>query len=107
MSTDPEAPPTPSPTGPQPGAAVSGEDATEVVVVPVKKYEVNITLDDLLSKISEQAGSMAAAGDQEALDPETAQRLQRLSELAGQLRAEMGAVEPSVMSRLAQRRGGR
>jgi hypothetical protein len=104
MSTDSAIPPAhPEPEG-SAGSATGGEDVAEVIAVPVKKFEVNITLDDLLSKISERAGSMAAAGDQEGLDPDTAQRLQRLSEVAEQLRTEMGRIEPAVMSRLAQRR---
>lgn len=91
-------------TGSTEGAGDASDTAPEVVVVPVKKFEVNITLDDLLTKMSEQADSMAAPDSGEGLEPDVAERLQRLSQLAGQLKAELSQVDSTVVSRLTLRR---
>jgi hypothetical protein len=80
------------------------EEAPEVVVVPVKRFDVNITLDDMLTRMSEQADRFASPESGEDLAPEIVERLRRLSAVAGELRSELRQIEPSVLNRLAQRR---
>ena len=81
------------------------DDTAEIVEVPVRKFEVNLTLDDLLTRLSERANALAASGTQDAPDPELAQHLRDLGELAGQLREKLGIVNqinPSMLSRPSQ-----
>ena len=115
--------PVPQPPAPEtPASPASTDETPEVVEVPVKKFEVNITLDDLLTRMSEQAGRVAqariaAAGQGEvaaraaAAQPEggqpsdATQHLQRLSELAAQLRetvSQINQLEPTLLSQLKQ-----
>ena len=89
--------------GPAPVGAESDE-TPEVVVVPVRRFDINITLEDMLTRMSEQAGRMASPESGENLAPEVVERLQRLSAVAGELRSELSQIEPSVLDRLAQRR---
>ena len=89
--------------GPAPVSPESDE-APEVVVVPVKRFDVNVTLEDMLARMSEQAGRMASPESGEDLAPEVVERLRRLSEVAGELRSELAQIDPGVLDRLAQRR---
>ena len=82
------------------GDLMSTEETPEIVDVPVKRFDVSFTLDDLLARVSEQAAGEAQA------DPEVAENLQRISELARQLKDELAhvnQVKPSVLARLKQR----
>jgi hypothetical protein len=79
---------------------MSTEETPEIVDVPVKRFDVSFTLEDLLARVSEQAAGEAQA------DPEVAENLQRISELARQLKDELAhvnQVKPSVLARLKQR----
>ena len=84
--------------------ANSTDGTPEVVVVPVNKFQVNISFDDLLTKMSEEAESAAAPDSGEALETDAAERLQRLGELARQLKTELSQVDPAMMNRFKQRR---
>lgn len=94
-----------------------GDETPEVVEVPVKKFEVNITLEDLLTRMSEQAGAMAQTGGTANVQADVAapvdasqqaevvQHLQRLSDLAGQLRdavSRINQLDPTLLGRLKQ-----
>jgi hypothetical protein len=95
---------------------MSTEEPPDVVEIPVRQFQVNITLEDMLARI-EQAGTLIQAAqpppDQLAAAPETAaspppdvmERLQRLGELARQLREEIGQLnqqDPTLLGRLKQ-----
>ena len=59
-------------------------DAPKVVMVPVKRYDINLTLHDILTPLTQ----MAQAGQAPSAGPDVQQHVQQLSDLAGQLRGE-------------------
>ena len=77
-------------------------------VAPLKKYEVNVTLDHFVGRLAERSLSIAQAlsGPQATdLNPELAPHLQRISELANELQAEINLVtqiDPDALNRLKQ-----
>jgi hypothetical protein len=83
------------------------EDETpEVVMVPVKRYDVNLTIDDILTPLADiksRLDSSAAGADSPQLEP----HLLRLSELASQLKEVVGQINrinPDVLTSLGKRR---
>jgi hypothetical protein len=61
----------------------------ELVEVPVtKKIEVNITLDDLLAALAQQASSLSSSAHQ--APPQVLDRLKQLGQLAHDMRAQVG-----------------
>jgi hypothetical protein len=78
---------------------MSTDDTEEIVEVPVKKFEVGFTLSDMLARVGEQADSVAES------EPDAAENLRRLAELARQLNAELielDRVKPDLLPRLKQ-----
>ena len=77
-------------------------------VAPLQKYQVNVTLDHFVSRLAERSLSIAQAlsGPQASdLNPELAPHLQRISELANELQAEINLVtqiDPDALNRLKQ-----
>lgn len=59
----------------------------EVIEVPVQKVEVKLTLDDLLTALTQHASSLAT--DTEHTSPETAAQLNQLSQLASQIKSKI------------------
>ena len=87
------------------------------VVPELKKYSVNLTLGDLFTTLSERPRVIvqAAQADQgtttaqptllPSLHPDVMQHLQRISELADELRAEItliNQIDPDALNRLKQ-----
>lgn len=61
----------------------------ELVEVPVqKKIEVNITLDDLLAALAQQANSLTSGAQQ--APPQVLDRLRQLGQLAHEMRGQVG-----------------
>ncbi len=99
---------------------MSAEDAPEVIDVPVKQFAVNITLDSVLTTLMQQADTLAQPGPAgisrlavtgdsvataDAGDPsqsDVAQRLQRMRDLASQLKEELNQLDPNVLTQLKQ-----
>lgn len=92
-------------------------DATpDIVQVPVKRYDVNLTLDDILTPLTQTASHvtqpgaagqpntvtrLAAAGAGGTANPELAQHLQTLSELAGQIKdvvSKINQIDPTLLA---------
>jgi hypothetical protein len=79
-------------------------------MVPVKRYDVTLTLDDILTPLKETASQLARAGQREptlaaALDPQIVLHLQRFTELVTELSevvARINQVDPNL---LASKRG--
>ncbi|HUB63035.1 MAG TPA: hypothetical protein VL996_01055 [Methylocella sp.] len=77
-------------------------DEAQNVIVPVKRYDVNLTLDDIVTPLldvaSHQASARTADADKAAeLEP----HLRRLSELAAQLKAvvgEINRIDPTLLA---------
>jgi hypothetical protein len=78
-------------------------------VPTLKKYDVNITLETLLSALVERPRGMlqveAGQAARADLHPEIAQHLQRISDLASELRQEImliNQIDPDALARLKQ-----
>ncbi|HEX3398694.1 MAG TPA: hypothetical protein VHT74_00065 [Acetobacteraceae bacterium] len=72
-------------------------DAPKVVMVPVKRYDINLTLHDILTPLTQ----MAQAGQAPSAGPDVQQHVQQLSDLAGQLRDvvnRLNKVDPSLLA---------
>jgi hypothetical protein len=80
---------------------MSAESTPQVALVPVKRYDVNLTLDDLLTPLTQTAARLTQAGPGAAATPELAQHLQTLSDLAGQIKEVVGKInqiDPTMLS---------
>jgi hypothetical protein len=79
---------------------MSTESTPQVALVPVKRYDVNLTLDDLLTPLTQTAAKLTQAGPGAAA-PELAQHLQTLSDLAGQIKEVVGKInqiDPTMLA---------
>lgn len=76
------------------------DDSSEITLVPVKRYDVNLTLEEILSPLVELAGRQAAllsGPDLARLEP----HLRRLSELSGELKEvvrQINEINPAVLA---------
>ena len=85
---------------------MSTEDRPNIVMVPVPRVEVTLTLDDILTPLIQTASQLAQAGQTQAefraaLDPQVTQHLQRFTELR-EVVQRINQVDPSL---LASKRG--
>ena len=68
---------------------MSTSDDYEVIEVPVsKKIEVNLTLDDLLNAVAQQASAITSGTSQAS--PQVVDRLRQIGQLAHDLRGQLG-----------------
>jgi len=80
---------------------MSTSDTPQVTMVQVKRYDINITLDDILTPLTQTAANLTQARVGAALDPEVAQHLQTFTELVTQLRdvvQKLNAIDPSLLA---------
>ncbi|MGI8915107.1 MAG: hypothetical protein ACR2JY_15195 [Chloroflexota bacterium] len=80
---------------------MSTESTPQVTMVPVKRYDVNLTLDDILTPLTAKEGTSSQAGPGAAANPELAQHLQALSALAGQLKdvvSKINQIDPTMLA---------
>lgn len=72
-----------------------------VVMVPVKRFDLNLTLqDDILTPLSQMADKLAADAAQGKVDPAIQAHAQQASTLAAQLRDVVGrihAIDPTLL----------
>jgi hypothetical protein len=88
---------------------MSTQDSPEVIELDVPKHEISFTLEDFLNPLIEKPRllTQAAAGASllPDLHPDISQHLQRISELAAELKAEIGLInqiDPDALNRLKQ-----
>ena len=91
---------------------MSTERTSQVAMVAVKRYDVNLTLDDILTPLTQSAGkvpeagpgttgSVAQSGSGAAGNPDLAQHMQTLSALAGQLKeviSKINQIDPTLLA---------
>jgi ABC-type transporter Mla subunit MlaD len=86
---------------------MSTEDVPKIVQVPVKRYDVNLTLDDILTPLTQlgarraQERATSAEGATSAASSEIDQHLQQLSDLARQLKdviSRINQADPTVLA---------
>ncbi len=68
---------------------MSTSDDYELIEVPVsRKIEVNLTLDDLLNAVAQQANAISSGATQPP--PQVVDRLRQLGQLAHEIRGQLG-----------------
>jgi hypothetical protein len=82
---------------------MSTDDATpQITMVPVKRYDVTLTLDDILTPLTETATHLNSAGlVRTAVDPDVAQHLQTFTDLVSQLKdvvAQINQIDPNLLA---------
>jgi len=82
---------------------MSTDDATpQITMVPVKRYDVNLTLDDILTPLTQTASRLNTGGTVgAAMDPAVAQHLQTFNDLVTQLKdvvAQINQIDPSLLA---------
>ncbi len=86
---------------------MSTDDTPQVTMVPVKRYDVTLTLDDILTPLTQTATHLGTAGMLGAATdhPEMAQHLQRFTDLVSQLKDVIGHIDQIDPSLLASKPG--
>ena len=88
---------------------MSADETPEVVQIPVKRYDVNLTFDDILNpliqhsttNLTQASPSTAQAGVEQPADPQVAQHLQTISDLASRLQDEvnkLNQIDPTILN---------
>jgi hypothetical protein len=81
---------------------MSTNDATpQIKMVSVKRYDINLTLDDILTPLTQTAAQVNTGRVGAALDPEVAQHLQTFTDLVSQLKdvvAQINQIDPTVLA---------
>jgi hypothetical protein len=77
------------------------EEAPNIIEVPVKRYDVNLTLDDILTPLMQMSERQRQARTAAAPSPELDQLLQQLGDLARQLKEVVNRVnqaDPTLLT---------
>jgi hypothetical protein len=78
------------------------DETPQVTMVPVKRYDVTLTMDDILSPLSQTTTHLNTAGMVgAATDPEVAQLLQQFNELVSQLKdvvTKINQIDPTLLA---------
>ena len=86
---------------------MSTDDTTpQITMVPVKRYDVNLSLDDILTPLTQtasQVNSDSRVGA--ALDPEVVQHLQTFTDLVTQLKDVVAHINQIDSTLLASKSG--
>jgi hypothetical protein len=80
---------------------MSTGDSPYVQMVEVKRYDISLTLEDILNPLIQTASRVTQAAPGAALDPEVAQHLQRFTELVTQLKdvvTQINSINPSLLA---------
>jgi hypothetical protein len=73
----------------------------DTVMVPVRKYKVEMTWDDVLTPLIHATAAQASLAEGEAQHPELSRHVEKLRELAGQLKDtvnEINRLNPTLLS---------
>jgi hypothetical protein len=79
---------------------MSTDDTPEVIMVEVKRYDVNLSLDDLITPLTQTVDNLHAAG-MVTPDSEVAQHLQTFNDLVSQLKNVVGninSIDPNLLA---------
>jgi hypothetical protein len=74
-------------------------------MVPVKRYDVTLTLDDILTPLTQTAANLNQANFASAADPTVAAHLQKFTDLVSQLKDVAGQIDSIDSSLLASKAG--
>ncbi len=81
---------------------MSTDDTPQITMVPVKRYDVTLTMDDILTPLSQTTTHLNVAGIVGgATDPEVAQLLERFNDLVAQLKdvvSQINQIDPSLLA---------
>lgn len=83
----------------------TNDNAREIQMVEVKRYDINLTLDDILTPLTQTAANLRQAGLGRALDPEVAEHLDRFNDLVNQLKEVVGHIDQLDSSLLVSKPG--
>jgi hypothetical protein len=97
MSTDDTQPTTDTPP--------TTPEKPPVVMVPVKRYDVTLTLDDILTPLAQTAANLNEAKFASAADPTVAAHLQKFTDLVSQLKDVAGQIDSIDPTLLASKPG--
>ena len=86
------------------------DNPENVVMVLVKRYDVTVTLEQILEPLARTASQLTQAGQTQpefktALDPEIAPHLQAFTDLVGQLKDVVGRINAADPNLLASKPG--
>jgi len=79
---------------------MSTDNTPDVIMVEVKKYDVNLSMDDLITPLTQTVGNLHAAG-MVTSDSEVAQHLQTFNDLVSQLKDVVGninSIDPTLLA---------
>jgi hypothetical protein len=75
------------------------KDTSKVIMIPVKRYDVKLTLDDLLAPLAKNANNLTRTRGN--ISAEVAPHLQKVSDLASQLHeviTQINRLDPSLLA---------
>jgi hypothetical protein len=84
---------------------MSTPDKPNVTMVPVKRYDVNLSLNDILTPLTKMAATQVPGRGIAAPDSDLSQHVQQLSDLAQRLRDVVGridTIDPSLLAPTTQ-----
>jgi hypothetical protein len=81
---------------------MSTDDTSHVTMVPVKRYDVTLTMDDILTPLAQTTTHLNTTGIvSAATDPEVTELLQRFNDLVSQLKDvvnQINQIDPSLLA---------
>ena len=80
---------------------MSTPDTPNVIMVPVKRYDINISLDQILTPLTQMSASLAQKTAAPAPGSDLHQHVQQLSDIAHQLKDVVGRINAADSSLLA------
>lgn len=83
------------------GATSSSVPGAQVILVPVKRYDVTLTLNDILIPLTQTAANLSQARTGAVMDPHVAEHLQRFTDLVTQIKdvvAQIDQIDPSLLA---------
>jgi ABC-type transporter Mla subunit MlaD len=76
-------------------------DTPPVTMVPVKRYDITLTMDDILAPLTQTAANLAQAQVGSATDPTVAEHLQKFTDLVSQLKevsSNINSLDPTLLA---------
>ncbi|HLZ31536.1 MAG TPA: hypothetical protein VKV73_29810 [Chloroflexota bacterium] len=81
---------------------MSTSDSPQVQMVQVKRYDITLTLDDILTPLTQTSTHLNTAGlVGAATDPQVGELMQKFTDLVTQLKdvvAQINAIDPSLLA---------